>query len=229
MQRFQDSENTLPVTPLYDSEAVRRVLARASQIEAQSTNELLNAGQVEALGEEIGLSPGAVRRALGEARKIGEDVPLGSQTQTRSVPLTRDVLKSACLPNLLLALFWIPSAFIESRAVDTGSMSGETLIALVCYVYLPMLFLLATRFGFVAKRAGLGIGGAWLTTCITIAFSCVSGYFGSIDHSTPVTSMLMTNFIFSLLGIFGGALGVGARYVWDHLPRNAQRLQNVNR
>lgn len=61
----------------YDSGTVRRVLARASELEQQEV-ETLSAPQIEALGRELGLSPDAVRRALGE-------VTGGYRTQISSV------------------------------------------------------------------------------------------------------------------------------------------------
>lgn len=69
MQRFRDKEHSAG-TPRYDSETVRRVLVRASDIEQQQAaeNQSLTATQIETLGSEIGLSPVAIRQALGEVR-----------------------------------------------------------------------------------------------------------------------------------------------------------------
>ncbi len=221
MQRVFETTSTSNEAPLYDSEAVRRVLTRATEIEAET--ERLTARQVEALGSELGLSPDAVRRALGETTGRNTDVALAPQARYRQTqPLTRAVLQSAYLPSVWFAVMQIPLAFIGSRSIDTGAISGETMIAYILYIYLPLLFCLAIRSGFLVKRAGVGIAGAWVATASTLAISCLSGYLGAINPPS-VESMLMTNLVFSVLGVFGGALGVGARYIWDRISRNPNR------
>lgn len=222
MQRVYESHSTTNDAPLYDNEAVRRVLTRATEIESQADQELLTARQVETLGGELGLSPDAVRRALGEAAGANTDVALPFQTRRPQTQrqLTQKVLKTAYLPNFWFAMLQMPLSFIQSRSVDTGAMSGETMVAYVLYVYLPVLFCLAVRSGFLVKRAGTGITGAWLATLTALALSCISGYIGAITPPS-LKSMLVTNVAFSLLGVLGGTLGVGSRYLWDRVSRSS--------
>ena len=222
MQRFYESHPTTNDAPLYDDEAVRRVLTRATEIEAETETKRLTARQVETLGRDLGISPDAVRRALGESNGANTEVALPFQTQRLQGhrQLTQTVLKSAYLPNVWFALLQMPLSFIQSRSVDTGAMSGETIVAYVLYVYLPVLFCLAVRSGFVVKRVGTGITGAWLATLTALALSCISGYIGAITPPS-LESMLVTNIAFSLLGVLGGALGVGTRYLWDRVPRDS--------
>lgn len=104
MQRFHDKERSTE-TPRYDSETVRQVLARASDIEQQQAEtEALTAAQIETLGSEIGLSSVAVRQALGEFR-VGTGQ---GALQTTQKQITNSQILAAFLTgfaHLLVLLF----------------------------------------------------------------------------------------------------------------------------
>lgn len=100
MQRFRESEDTTQTTPCYDSQTVRQVLARASEIESQPESETLTAEQVETLGRELGLSPDAIRRALHE--RVNPNVAQQIVSGTKSLPpITRYDVKNAGKLDLL--------------------------------------------------------------------------------------------------------------------------------
>lgn len=103
-QRFRENENTAgPASPLYDGETVRRVLGRAAEIESQAQQQQAEApltpAQVEALGVEVGLSPGAVRRALGELHP-GTTSARADNVRVGSAPTVAQ-MASTPLPGLI--------------------------------------------------------------------------------------------------------------------------------
>jgi hypothetical protein len=96
-QQFRENESANNTGSHYDSETVREVLIRAVEIEKQTEVEApLTAAQVEALGTEIGLTPEAVRRALGELRPETR----ASAVRVDTLP-TVSQMASALLPGLI--------------------------------------------------------------------------------------------------------------------------------
>lgn len=230
MQRLQGSENTLPGTSLYDSEAVRKVLARASEIESAkegaAQSEMLSPSQIEALGEEIGLSPDAIRRALGEiGRESTNGVTASPRIHPRSAvtatPLTQEQVKKAALTTLYYSLLCSPVVLLLSHLMYSNTITralGATL-AIIMAVVIPIL--LAWRSGYLIRRAGIGAIFGGLTTFFVflmavIGESIVGPRFGM--GFQPVLYFLIT-----LSGMIAGATGAVVRNWWESLPKNSDR------
>ncbi|MBC8139364.1 MAG: hypothetical protein H8F28_26100, partial [Fibrella sp.] len=174
MQLFRSEENlTSNAAPRYDSEMVRQVLARASEIESQAETELLTADQVEALGSDLGLSSEAVRRALGERTDAGSDLGATSMTGRRRalVPLTQEQVKAAYLPNLWFALICFPIIFGLAKFMYSNAMPSGVGIVFGIGIGFVIPLYLAFRSGFLAKRVGVATVGGLLTVLIA---SCIS-------------------------------------------------------
>lgn len=220
-QLFLDQETTQP--PRYDSETVREVLARASEIETQAEPDLLTASQVEALGSELGLSPEAVRRALGEKTGVGREVVTASRATRRQalVPLTQEKVKEAYLINLWFALACFPIMFGVARFMDKGTMPNEIAMVLCIGMGFVIPFYLALRSGFLTKRVGVATVGGLLTVLLTSFVSFVALWTGTRD--SPGNGVGQVILLMLFLGAVAGAVGAGARNWWDSLPRNSDR------
>ncbi|MBC8139918.1 MAG: hypothetical protein H7Y38_00600, partial [Armatimonadetes bacterium] len=162
MQRFQEpTETTTPAAPVYDSETVREVLARAAQIEQEKQADApLTAEQIETLGLELGLSPDAVRRSLGE--KVGTVAPVKTAitATTQTEPLTRAQLVWGFAPMLihivasyLFLSFWV--TLPQSRLENVSSIGNFLIIAFGTVPYL-----LSAYAGWTTKRVRLSVIGA---------------------------------------------------------------------
>lgn len=219
-QLFLDQETTQ--SPRYDSETVREVLARASEIETQAEPDLLTASQVEALGSELGLSPEAVRRALGEKIGVGRETMTASRTIRRKalVPLTQEQVKEAYLINLWIALACFPIMFVAARFMHSGTMPQE--IGIVTYIGIGLVipFYLALRSGFLTKRVGVAMVGGILTTLLTTFISLIALLTAPNSNGNGIGQMIL---LMLFLGMVAGAMGAGARHWWDSLPRNSDR------
>lgn len=230
MQLFRELETTTSNNSLYDGEAARKVLARASEIESnkieQPKPELLNASQIEALGAEIGLSPEAIRRALGEAR---EGAILDGTTSTRTngrrssiaVPLTQERVRAAYLPTLWYALLCFPAIFILSRLIQSHTVPQDigALLGITVSMVIPVV--LAFRSGYLTRRAGVGAIGGFLST-LAIAIMVVT----AVTMADPVRgggSVPAAFFLLALVGAVAGTFGAVAHNWWESLPKNSDR------
>lgn len=151
MQRFQKSEQGANAARRYDSDAVRHILARASEIESRTEPDPLTEEQVEALGREVGLSPEAVRRAL--RKKIGVEVGHETARETRLLPpITRSDVRSAAQSGLLysvVALVAMAATLVvghysnDLRYVSPAYWLMAAGLVIFCMIYLflcPLLF-----------------------------------------------------------------------------------------
>jgi hypothetical protein len=223
MFRTVEKPATTNEIPRYDSETVREVLARASEIEAQTETELLTATQVEALGSELGLSPEAVRRALGEKSGVASEVAKTSTiTRDKALePLTQERIKAAYLPNLWYGLVCFPIIFALYRLMHGGTTPSEIGVPMAIAVAFVVPVYLAFRSGFLTKEARVGAVGGLLTVLLVSSIALIAG-----GMAMPGSSMQRVDRIVLLVLIIGaafGALGSGVRHWWDRLPRNSDR------
>lgn len=231
MQRFRNDHNTEYSPALYDEATVREVLARAAEIEVQSDSELLTARQIETLGNELGLSQEAVRRALGEkagARDRGYGAP-GTYRQRALSPLTLEQMNDAYSLNFWYALMCFPIVFALTRLIQSGTMRimqsstqpngvGSALIIATAFL-VPVA--LAYRSGHLIRRAGPGaIGGATSVFMVSM-ISLLATLAAAPRSNLGITGMLMLSSIF--LGALAGALGANGRHWWENLPQNSDR------
>ena len=91
--------------PRYDTETVRRVLARAAEIEAQPEPDQLTSAQIEELGAELNLSSEAVRRAFGEVVNVPATESVSTTVSTR----TTTTYQLSAKANEALTLVSIPA------------------------------------------------------------------------------------------------------------------------
>lgn len=222
MQLFRAEENLAGNDrPRYDSQTVREVLARASEIETQAEPELLTVAQVEALGSELGLSPEAVRRALGEKGVVGSVVPATSARKRVLVPLTQEQVKAAYSFTLWYALICFPVIFGVAGAMRSGTTSTEIAAPIASIVALVIPIYLACRSGFLAKRVGVAAVGGFLSVLL---ISCVAFLAGMMaDRSININGVITIIFWQVLYGAIAGSTGAWVRHWWDGLPRNSDR------
>ncbi|MBC7809183.1 MAG: hypothetical protein H7145_23860 [Akkermansiaceae bacterium] len=221
MQRFRDEETTISL-PRYNSESVRQILARASEIESRPDTEALTPAQVETLGREIGLSPDAVRRALGELHPqttaaVAVTAP-ATVIQTPPVALTQARAKQAYLPILLAAVLGPPAVFVISLLI--AAFHGSSLIV-PSLVALGLLFLFA-RAGWITKRARLSFLGL-IFAPLMMLLACIANALGGGGSVIPTTEEGIPALLMAPLASvvhLGGAL---ARKWWDNLPQTDDR------
>ena len=149
MKAFHEPTESQTTTPVYNSETVRKVLLRASQIEEEAqvhpalvvqtaeprqpdiatteqnnrkaqTDPAMTLTQVEMLGQELGLSPNTVRRALSEQMGI---LTVSAATRRGRLPFITpadmmNVVKNAVAYSVLAAVLAFVSALISH---DTAS------------------------------------------------------------------------------------------------------------
>lgn len=220
-QRFRDQEAIS--APRFDSQAVREVLARASEIEAEPETELLTAAQIETLGAEIGLSPEAVRKALGE--KIGSTAVVAEASpaihKNVLAPLTQEQVKAAYMLNLWYALFSFFFLFGVLKFMHGGTTPRETGTPLAIIAAFGAPIFLAFRSGFLAKRVKVGMVGGLLTTLLVALVSLVAG--AIVEGNGSLNGVMVILVLVTLLGAIAGGAGAAARHWWDTLPRQGDR------
>ena len=230
MQRFREpTETTTPTAPVYDSETVREVLSRAAQIEQErQEGDTMTAEQIETLGRELGLSPDAVRRSLGE--KVGTVAPVQATVATQTEPLTRAQLIRGFAPlvvhlavSYFLLSFWagLPQSRLESTAQNDLLIRASFLLP----------FLLLAWAGWATKRVRLSIVGAiYLPLFSYLMLRVISEASGSKIPPEVMTSVLTTYLTtYTMQGAGTFALAAFARKWWDNLPRNIARRAAANR
>lgn len=214
MQRFHDKERTTETTR-YDSETVRQVLVRASNIEQQQAEtEALTAAQIETLGSEIGLSPVAVRQALGEFRVgTGRGALQTTQKQiTNSQAFAAFAMGFACLLVLLFAKWaW---GFVHTNNPIVGNLAVAILYTTV-YI-LPMFS--SCRYGWHSRNtmlgmiAGVGVGSAYFVAfCILVS---------NLKDSLNVFKYAL---LLMVLSVIAGAVGALARQRFGKIPQSSNR------
>ncbi len=224
MQMFRtEKQNADTTVPLYDPESVRRVLARASEIETQAETELLSVVQVEALGAELGLSPQAVRIALGET--VGSSADTGvvagvPRRQVRGV-LTQEQVKAAFMPNAWYSLVCFFLLAFVARMSHSGTMPNP--VGLGCAVIIGLLVpvYLAFRSGYLSRNIRVGAVGGGLTTALLSIIATISLYLAVPNAGLQGVEAVIL--CLTALGVCAGMLGAFIRDWWDGLPRNADR------
>ena len=206
MFRFKNTNarNTRTL-PVYDSETMRDVLARAAQIETETQADApMTAAQIETLGRELGLSSDAVRRSLGE--KVGTVAPVARHT-------TRQETMKAVLPIGLLAYLGFPLLYVISallRPLETSAVDDFVAATALYGVVRPGWFLPTPR--------SIVLGAVFLPAMYMVtvlAFCAASGGAASWDLVEIILPML------AITGAFVAMIGGVFRGWWDKLPRNA--------
>lgn len=221
MQRFHDTPTqNAATTPVYDSETVREVLARAAQIEQQAqTDAPMTAEQIETLGRELGMSPESVRRALGE-KTTTQYAPVQTRTATEPVA-TQARMKSALLPLFWLAFLCFPVAnltlVIDRNWQDVSLMSNYFVVVVALVVTAFFLF----RLGWIIRQQRAALFAATYAPVVTfltlLAPTMAEGR--SMWHLAPFLGSLFT----SVLAVFVCGFGMTVGAWWDKLPKDADR------
>lgn len=197
--RLQQMAATTETVRRYDADTVRQVLARASELE-QEEQDRLSAVQVEALGREIGLSPEAVRRALGEIEHRTGNV---QQLQQLRPLRSRAVIDSA-MPGLMYAIAL--SFFVFYVSSNHSSSVPDPLILVIAFCIPPLIALVNS---WRQRSLLLGLIGGVATTLSALLAICIGATLGS--HNPAFGSELgmilgaavLIGLIAALIGDFG--------------------------
>ncbi len=189
MQRQQFRDDTETTTPLYDAEAVRQVLARVSEVELQAEPGDLTPKQVEALGAELGLSPQAVHRALGER----------VAAPSRPSHLTVAQIIATPLPGFALALLFANLFYYFSPfLIDTPRWITSVLFSSVLIV--PTLLSTLIGYQWRDRRVATMTGFFLCTFAIFAPMVGVGLKTGEWGYGAPLVS-------FTVASVIGVALG----------------------
>ena len=190
MQRQTFREETAPspvaAAPRYDAESVREVLARASEIEAaQHEPDALTAEQVETLGAELGLSPAAVRRALGEREhKASPAVLTVPSISARRERLTVAQIVAVPLPGLVYAIALSVCLFTLARFLNGAILTT----AATAFILFSVFFLPPLLSGWLGWRRGdvrLGLATGFACPALTMLALIVGAGLQSGKWATP--------------------------------------------
>jgi hypothetical protein len=164
-QQLRSEESTPHSLPHFDNETVRQVLLRASAIQEQRQQASLSVAQIEALGNELGIAPEAVRQALGELTNAPSVASVSSAPiHSETLPLmTVAQMITTPIPGLLYGLFL--SYFVRTANSTLGIPDpAPYLVALTYAAIFVFPALIAFGSGWLRRdlRAG-AIVGAFLT------------------------------------------------------------------
>ena len=219
MQRLQTDAS--PPQARYDSETVRRVLARAHEIEQTAVqDEPLSAAQVEVLAAELGIAPDAVRRAMGEV--VGGGVVGGAAvtmrpTSARRAGITQGDVKRALLPGLIYAavisLLCVLYLVVDRLHLDSEPVWNVVMQLLSAAFLLVIPTLVIAVYSARQRTPLLGVlTGAFVVFAPMFVISVVAVgwivWHGQDTHTGDSLASLM------LFIAFGGALGGGSNVFW---------------
>jgi hypothetical protein len=227
MQRFRTEPVSVSPTQQYDGETARQILARAREIEQSTAQEAntVSAAQIEALAGELGISPDAVRRALGERSAGASVAPVHTHASRTLPPLTKRDIKAAFVPGLWYApmVGMFLSWFLVATKSGGAEFNSSVLWAIVAYFLVFFAApLLAALHGWRTRdyRQGLIAGAATAVLCgATIAVVFAAGN-GSHTGNESFYRMLMMSVVATLL--LGMPSGISARW-WHSLHDSDQR------
>lgn len=229
-QQFQQPEEKR-----YDAKKLQQVVELATRLQHQH-HETLTAAQIEQMGEDLGLSPEFIRKALVlvEEEEIQQpQLPQQSvesharvHTEFSTKRLTRQTIRKALLPALAITpLVWVIGPILADAMRSDFNRVIE-LIILGIMVVVPALAALVSGGSTRSRRAGL-LGGAAVGLISWIGF-----VLGIMPSGLP-TNYLSMMFIGLVLYLGGGSalasLAVALRRWWkdrpaseDEVPRRVQ-------
>ena len=224
-----------------DTDTVRQVLARASEIEQQKDPETLTVEQVETLGRELGISPEAVRRALGEVAPNTNQqlvhIPRSKRLQQSNYKAAlQPVLRFSGLNAAVLFVYMCTaianSNFLRSQNIMESPAKHNVLfsmimgLALTFIVAAPVLISMTSGWHSRHIRTGmlgglvLGIASVLSTSVVAIPFNLLVTSEGNFGLYNPIWGFVMAMPI--ACTFFGGIGGVAWRW-WNSLAKHEER------
>ena len=217
-QQFQSPEEKR-----YDAKKLQQVVELATRLQHEH-HETLTAAQVEQMGQDLGLSPEFVRKALVlvEEEEVQKHVPAQRANVTAQATsqesslevLSRRTLKKALLP----ALIYAPFALLFVPLVAVLSVSDQTamtpILLIVTLIALPPIMALSSGGQVRHRRAGV-LGGAVIGLLAWVGFMIAS-----YRNSPPdfLTTMLLALMCYLFGGILLGGISSVIRRWWEDRP-----------